>query len=1091
MRILITLYLLLLLSITTTTQVLGSNTLVDLLSSSPDHSLLLRAFQRTRLIPILNQLNQSTLFAPTDKAIKNALATTEKGERAIQLLLLQDQEQEQELELEEHDNLQLQLRETLLYHCLNFTLFPNPSSNSSTSLKKKLPLNLITLQETLLFPSLSNGYKHEFPHDPPSLPGSPPDDEKRGFPFERPNKGLLKNQGQRLRVIRRTNPNTESSKSRKRIGEQEEEEAEEAEVWIGVDWKGNGGIKTSSSSLQFAKNGVLVPIDSILSKPPNLASIIESTPSLSIFYSLLPCSMIDFLKNTSHLTIFAPTNEAWKGVSELEMRYLKSKFSQLDIQEILQDSSTRNFTTTTTEEEVNGVVGYLQGLFETKKKREEEEEEEEVVLIKTSRNGTLEIENSEQGIKVNQTLIEQGDILASNGVLHTLPSLLLPSGSLALTAEKYLLALNCSKFVELLHSVNLSHLVQIPSKSQDSTTILPNPLPHLTDTTTTFNSQITFASKKEEEEGNLKKGYTILALKDSLISSYSSTPSLSLLTLPSFPSPGSKELKSLLSYHFLSEKFLPKNLKDGTLVETELRSDLLKMNRQKLMVTVQSEEGGEGEGWEKKRRGGRDDDKEVIISFGNANAIAEPVEVGNSIIYLISTILEPPTSLISTAVTDLRLSTFVASVYSTKLDKTFSTTPSITFLIPTNQAFEKLGLVMSYLLLPLPNCKKELENLLRYHAIDQLVYSRDFPSSTGGGGDSDIRFPTLSLDGSEIYLQSVDERNSSSTSTSSMVEVHGPTLGGSPLNGEQKTGKILEIDQLIETGLYHLIDQVELPPTLEINLEKLLKGAKVTTMVELIKQVGMDWVLKGLEEPSIPPPTEEGGQQKVGKDTTKRRAYTILSPTDKALSRLNLTYYLNHPQQLEQLIRLHVIPLDSIPSSSYSSSSSEKKEEKEKEEENEGLPILLSNSITYTTLHSKEFGGKSSKFGKVAFRKWGTDRTSWMVGIKGARGTKGESDSARVLNWGRSTPWIVQTTDNDSDEGLVEGVVQPGGGVILIDSVLLPWEPGWFRSWGWIVLSLLVGVSLIVLVGVWGVRKWRKRSRKNGEGYERVEGEED
>jgi len=104
-----------------------------------------------------------------------------------------------------------------------------------------------------------------------------------------------------------------------------------------------------------------------------------------------------------------------------------------------------------------------------------------------------------------------------------------------------------------------------------------------------------------------------------------------------------------------------------------------------------------------------------------------------------------------------------------------------------------------------------------------------------------------------------------------------------------------------------------------------------------------------------------------------------------------------------------------------------------------------------------------------------------MVGIQGARGTNGESDSARVISWGRATPWFVHEHKNVGR--------REGGGVVLIDSVLLPYEPGWFRRWGWIALVVVGAAVVIVGLGVWGVRRWRARSK--GDGYEPVEGEED
>jgi uncharacterized surface protein with fasciclin (FAS1) repeats len=280
------------------------------------------------------------------------------------------------------------------------------------------------------------------------------------------------------------------------------------------------------------------------------------------------------------------------------MRYLRSEFAETDMREILEDSASRR-----------GQVGYLDRILGGGGGD---------ALVDTLRNGTISIERAgeDQAITANGTLLDQGDILGSNGVLHTLPSLLLPSGSLALTAEKYLLALDCTKFVELLHSVNLSHYVEIPSRHQDTSVPLPDPLPHSSSSQRAFDST------------PAKEGYTILALKDSLLDSSSSFPRL--LTLPSFPAPGSPELASLLSYHILPTKLTPRRLRDGMLMGTELRPDSLKGERQRLSISVQDEEGGEGEGWDKRTRGiggkkkKKGEEKEVVIGFGNANAIAEP-----------------------------------------------------------------------------------------------------------------------------------------------------------------------------------------------------------------------------------------------------------------------------------------------------------------------------------------------------------------------------------------------------------------------------------------------------------------------------------
>ena len=123
-------------------------------------------------------------------------------------------------------------------------------------------------------------------------------------------------------------------------------------------------------------------------------------------------------------------------------------------------------------------------------------------------------------------------------MIHVVPSLLLPTGSLSLTAEKYLIALNATRFVSLLRSVNLSYLVQIPSGEPSV----------LTDLTPSI----------------APKAYTILAPTDAVIDAAMKLPSFfrsqragheaSEEMLKGLPEPGTEALKEILQYHIVSGK---------------------------------------------------------------------------------------------------------------------------------------------------------------------------------------------------------------------------------------------------------------------------------------------------------------------------------------------------------------------------------------------------------------------------------------------------------------------------------------------------------------------------------------------------------
>ncbi|GAA5860537.1 hypothetical protein JCM8547_000334 [Rhodosporidiobolus lusitaniae] len=1032
----------------------AASTLVDVLSASSQHQLLLAAFQRARLVPTLNRLNGSTLLAPTDDAIRQEKdreqerglsGTDEEGVWSAVVEWVEQGQPEKAL-LTQPDNLQLALRDTLLFHLLNYTLFPPPPTNSSDSdsAPEPLPFDVPLLQETLYFPSLFP-YNRSFPA-PPSLPGTEPNKPDPDAPKDRP-EGLLHGEGQKVRVLR------------KKSGD---------EVWVGVDWKGEGGVKMVNETI-FAANGAMVPLDGVLSKPNDLASLVRSRPELSTLASLLPPQVLDYLTTAPHVTLFAPTNEAWAALSDLEMRYLRSGFAELDLSEIFGDSASQAGAG-------KGKIGYLERLVGQKGGNASE--------VTTLRNGTLEVSGGKDFTEasVNGTRVKMGDIFAKNGVLHTVPSLLLPEGSLYLTAEKYLIALNATRFVSLLRSVNLSHYVQIPSH-EPGTVLRSSPLPPLLETS----SMPQVPLKAMDAASSRRERYTILAVKDDVLepffaaagplvpSSFSSLSSSPVLNGRPLPPEGSPALKELLSYHIVTGSWRPSELEDGMLLGTELRTDQLKGSRQSVVVGVQGEDGSRGEGWGQVRKGKGEEKEQGTISWGGATIVADPITVGGSIIYLVSSLIDPPSSVVTAAVTDLRLSTFVASVYAAALDGTLSMQPAITYLVPTNEAFAALGLTMNYLLLP--SSRSELRSVLQYHAIDEIVYLDSFPR-TGSA-----RYPTL-LDGAEVYL----ERDRNGT-----LSFHGPTLGGLPANGDLRDAGIVEGDILTETGAIHIVDQVELPAELDITLEKLLLGAKANTMVELIKLANMTWVLEGKRQPSDRDDVERYGEKKKkrGKDDDRYAgdidwAYTILCPTDKALSRLNLTYYRSTPSALEALVRLHVIPCSSS-TPLFASSPSEP-----------GAPLLLEDAKTYATLLDKSKRGGSSAYGSVAFRKTGGDE--WLVGVEGARGARGETDAARVLGWGKATPWFVNEDDQEGHFSYSSSAafsalrrkgstkLAPAGGVISIDSVLLPYEPGWFRRWGWIALSSLVAVLVLAVVGFFAYRRWKKRREEK---YERLLQEED
>ncbi|KAF8832213.1 hypothetical protein HHX47_DHR1001908 [Lentinula edodes] len=88
---------------------ISSTTIIDVLSNDSDYLSLLQLIQRARLVPTLNRLNDCTLFAPTNDAIKR---------HSLWSSILEDSS------LILQDNIQEHLRQQLFYHLLNYSIPP-------------------------------------------------------------------------------------------------------------------------------------------------------------------------------------------------------------------------------------------------------------------------------------------------------------------------------------------------------------------------------------------------------------------------------------------------------------------------------------------------------------------------------------------------------------------------------------------------------------------------------------------------------------------------------------------------------------------------------------------------------------------------------------------------------------------------------------------------------------------------------------------------------------------------------------------------------------------------------------------------------
>lgn len=184
-----------------------SSTIIDVLGADPDYESLLGLLQRARLVPTLNRLNGTTLFAPTNDAIKK---------HSLWAHILDDDS------FVVTDNVHEELRQQLFYHMLNFSIAqPEESAPFQTF-------------DTLLYP-------HK-PLDPPSRE-PPPHPPWMPVPS-----GTLGKKPQRLRAVLAD----ENQSGR-----------------VAIDAFGKGGAHIVKPIVN-ATNGAVLGISDVLSPPPDL-----------------------------------------------------------------------------------------------------------------------------------------------------------------------------------------------------------------------------------------------------------------------------------------------------------------------------------------------------------------------------------------------------------------------------------------------------------------------------------------------------------------------------------------------------------------------------------------------------------------------------------------------------------------------------------------------------------------------------------------------------------------------------------------------------------------------------------------------------
>ncbi|SJX60294.1 uncharacterized protein SRS1_11608 [Sporisorium reilianum f. sp. reilianum] len=665
--------------------------LLDLLSQSPDHTILVRLLQRTRLVPTLNRLQEFddgtglTILAPTNDAFlrkrdeqiaqRDSAVGASSHSPAFWQYLLDHNDDQASRQLStssqciwndgvcvESDNVNAVARQHLLYHILNYTL-PFSLSDDTGSHSPSAPLpqpGRPEMQTTLHFPSRRMLTE-------PTHPGRVP------IPDQEDHGGLLGHHGQRMRVA--LDQDKDKDKDRSLLSSLSRfSKSKRDTLRFGADERGRGGAKSLNEDWR-SKNGVIHHIDSVIDLPPSVEHLILTHPRLERLRRLVSSETLKSLNTVPHLTLFLPDSDAFDNLSVLELTYLFGQYSQAALDRL----------------KLLGWHMSGSGLGDRSPVYSANIRAAGHATLPTALGGSVSVEADETDdtIKVMGAQVLQEDILTENGVIHIIDDLILPFGDLDMSIEATLLALNASRFVDLIYEAGLQRYIDKPAHLQ-----------------------------RQDQDT-----FTFLAPRDDVIDAWCPDHALPRPSAPSLAQyRKGPALEEIVRYHILPGQIRPGDLANGMLLNTELFDWKLREGRQKMPVTVDDSSASD-------RKGNGD------VAFGDANVLREPVEVKDAAtIYVVSQLLQPPSDPIQTAVSYLSLSTFVATVFSADLKKAVERAPGVSYLVPTNDAFTGLGLAMNYLLLP--ESQHLLQALVEYHAIDKIVYKSDFV-------EQEVEYPTL------------------------------------------------------------------------------------------------------------------------------------------------------------------------------------------------------------------------------------------------------------------------------------------------------------------------------------------------------------
>ncbi|KAI9598944.1 FAS1 domain-containing protein [Syncephalis fuscata] len=537
-------------------------------------------------------------------------------------------------------------------------------------------------------------------------------------------------------------------------------------------------IKVANSAMVLrpdllATRGVVHEMDDFLTPPPDIGTLLSHMADTDqAQQALAQIALEQKLNGPGPWTIFIPEDKPFREMHWVERRYLAHQRGNDDLSQLLGYHVHR------------GQV-YANELLNNASAQN----------VKTLQGESIKVSRKDDQVSVNGVPLESSDWIGSNGVIHTIKSILQPK-AFFLNSYKYLIGLDATQFVDDLSTTRMDPITNDTSKP-----------------------------------------YTFIAVAD---------PQLTGTAMNSLRG---EELVRQLQYQIIPGSLIHNNQSNYQLARSILTDAETQGVHQPVRVQLDSQ-------------GQATHINDVEVAIG-------PITIGKHTIYMLRSPFSAPTRVADFLNSSNDSSTFLSALSTTKQLADVQNGKAMTLFVPTEAAFNTLGLV--YDAMQLPGAEHKLLNVIKSTiAVDGVLYSDMIT-------DKPYEIPTLG--NGTITLERVKDP---SDSAKEQIRIRGQSSIGAT------NATIVAPDLPIRNGVVHRIDNIVVPSGVEFTLRELFQAAGGNTFLKAIDRLGLGSLIDAHK------PDLSGG-------------YTFFVPSDEAFVQFNDTLLFKDEMRMRRIILGHIV----------------------------------------------------------------------------------------------------------------------------------------------------------------------------------------